>query len=89
MSANGLDSASLDRWITGGYGEDQFADVIACPKCGDDVAVQDEDFACEACGHEFFVDEGPDPDDMRDAEMEMREREIAEAEDRYQDDFGW
>jgi len=33
MNHNGIDSAALDRWITGNYGEDQYKDQEICEEC--------------------------------------------------------
>ena len=33
---NGIDGPSLDRWITGNYGADQYPDESICDDCGKD-----------------------------------------------------
>ena len=39
--------AALDRYITGNYGEDQFAGYFDCPMCENDDLTYDEQLAVE------------------------------------------
>ena len=55
---NGLNSAALDRYITGNYGEDQFRGLVECPACGEyynseECALSRKDnktMICSQCG---------------------------------------
>jgi hypothetical protein len=60
-------SASLDRWITGNYGEDQFKPLV-CPKDGTDSEdmrdTEDPDvWECPSCGDEYTVDDLISPEE--------------------------
>lgn len=45
---NQRETAALDRWITGNYGEDQFAGVCQC-SCHDDPPREGEFAQCDSC----------------------------------------
>ena len=40
---------SLDTWITGHYGEDQFKDQPECPCCGGPADERNPDEPCHEC----------------------------------------
>ena len=82
---NEIDTAALDRHITGNYGEDQFRGLIECPNCEGNGTVDEtnEDYEgidkCPRCGgdghleKEYLTDSGDDPDRKYD---EARDREM-------------
>jgi hypothetical protein len=73
-------SESLDRWITGNYGEDQFGPWGCCPACGasqedaEDVSTKDEpDHYLCPCGRVYTDEEGhPDPRDDEPQDFDER-----------------
>jgi len=68
---------SLDRWITGNYGEDQFGPPGACPDCGastEDAEWDDptERWTC-CCGRVYDDNEAhPDPRDDEPPDFDER-----------------
>lgn len=42
----GIDSAALDRYITGNYGEDRPMVSPRCERCRDDHLAEDPEWAC-------------------------------------------
>lgn len=58
----GIDSAALDRYITGNYGEDQFnRGGWDCEKCGPDKYIGEDEgdhaYQCNSCGDLYFLTE--------------------------------
>jgi predicted Zn-ribbon and HTH transcriptional regulator len=48
-------SDSLDRWITGNYGEDQFGAPNRCRNCGKSEEDANLDGTCSECGSDDWV----------------------------------
>ena len=62
-----INSAELDRYITGNYGEDRLKGLVQCSECG--YWMREED-SCSQEDCPFPLTE-PDPDERRDERREQ------------------